>query len=55
MGDFHPIAWYQHYDGGRAFYSGLGHLPETYEQSMFLSHIYGGIYWAATGKGMPSN
>jgi len=55
MGDFHPIAWYQQYDGGRAFYTGLGHLPETYEQSMFLSHLYGGLYWAATGKGLPNN
>src|SRR5690606_34456664 len=21
MGDFHPVAWYHHYDGGRAFYT----------------------------------
>jgi uncharacterized protein len=21
----HPIAWYHEYDGGRAFYTGLGH------------------------------
>ena len=27
MGDFHPVAWYQEYDGGRAFYAALGHLP----------------------------
>lgn len=52
MGDFHPIAWYQEYDGGRSFYTGLGHLGAAYEQPMFLSHLYGGIYWAATGKGM---
>ena len=51
MGDFHPIAWYQRYDGGRSFYTGLGHLAASYEQPMFLSHLYGGIYWAATGKG----
>ncbi|TYK67246.1 ThuA domain-containing protein [Colwellia echini] len=52
MGDFHPMAWFQNYDGGRSFYSGLGHLPENYSQPMFLSHLYGGIYWAATGKGL---
>ncbi|MDO3387612.1 ThuA domain-containing protein [Gilvimarinus sp. SDUM040013] len=52
MGDFHPIAWYHEYDGGRAFYTGLGHVPSTFEDKMFLEHIYGGLYWAATGKGM---
>lgn len=52
MGDFHPIAWYQEYDGGRSFYTALGHLPSTYKQNLFLSHLYGGIYWAATGQGL---
>jgi type 1 glutamine amidotransferase len=51
MGDFHPLAWYQEYDGGRAFYTGLGHLPATYSDTNFLHHVYGGIYWAATGNG----
>ncbi len=27
MGKFHPLAWYQEYDGGRAFQTALGHLP----------------------------
>lgn len=48
---FHPLSWYQEYDGGRAFYTALGHLPETYTDQNFLHHIYGGIYWAATGRG----
>ncbi|MCA0900953.1 ThuA domain-containing protein [Microbulbifer agarilyticus] len=52
MGDFHPLAWYQEYDGGRAFYTGFGHLSTSYTNPMFLSHLYGGIYWAATGKGI---
>jgi type 1 glutamine amidotransferase len=52
MGDFHPVAWYQDYDGGRAFYSALGHMPESYTNRAFLEHIYGGLYWAATGKGI---
>ena len=51
MGDFHPIAWYHNYDGGRAFYSALGHLAATYKDANFMHHLYGGIYWAATGKG----
>ena len=55
MGKFHPIAWYQNYDGGRAFYTGLGHLPATFSDTTFLHHIYGGIYWAATGNGFTAN
>jgi type 1 glutamine amidotransferase len=55
MGNFHPIAWFQEYDGGRAFYTGLGHLPATFSDVHFLHHIYGGIYWAATGNGFTAN
>ncbi|ACB77797.1 ThuA domain-containing protein [Opitutus terrae] len=50
MGDFHPTSWYQNYDGGRAFYTAMGHLPATYLDANFIHHIYGGIYWAATGN-----
>lgn len=52
MGDFHPVAWYHEFDGGRSFYTAMGHMSETYSDRMFLEHIYGGIYWAATGKGI---
>lgn len=48
----HPIAWYQEFDNGRSFYTGLGHLPRIYNDPWFLHHVYGGIYWAATGKGI---
>ena len=50
MGSFHPISWYHDYDGGRSFYTALGHLPAIYSEPAFLNHIYAGIYWAATGK-----
>lgn len=53
MGDFHPISWYHDYDGGRSFYTALGHLPLVYSDPVFMEHLYGGIYWAATGKGLP--
>lgn len=55
MGAFHPISWYQYYDGGRAFYTGLGHLAGTYEDPTFLQHLFGGIYWAATGRGIAAD
>ena len=52
MGAFHPISWYHPYDGGRAFFTALGHIPLTFSDQTFLDHIYGGIYWASTGKGL---
>ena len=52
MGDFHPISWYHNYDGGRAFYTALGHIPACYSDQTFLDHLYGAVYWAATGKGL---
>lgn len=50
MGSFHPVAWYHDYDGGRSFYTALGHMPAVYSEPAFLQHIYAGIYYAATGK-----
>jgi uncharacterized protein len=52
MGNFHPVSWYHEFDGGRSFYTALGHIAALYEDDLFLEHIYGGIYWAATGKGI---
>jgi type 1 glutamine amidotransferase len=45
MGD-HPVAWYHHYEGGRAFYSALGHTSESWFEPAFRSHIAGAIDWA---------
>lgn len=42
----HPIAWYREFDGGRTFYSGLGHTDEAYTDELFLKHIWGGIEYA---------
>lgn len=49
---FHPISWYHNFEGGRAFYTALGHIPQVYSDQSFLDHVFGGIYWAATGKGL---
>lgn len=48
MGTNHPIAWYHRYDGGRAWYTALGHTVESYQDALFLSHLLGGITWAAS-------
>ena len=53
IGKFHPISWYHEFDGGRSFYTALGHIEKVYENQWFLDHLYGGIYYAATGKGIP--
>ena len=45
-GDFHPIAWYHEFDGGRAFYTGGGHTDESYSEDLFLKHLLGGIQYA---------
>jgi uncharacterized protein len=42
----HPMAWYHAYDGGRAFYTEMGHTEESYADSMYLKHILGGIRYA---------
>ena len=47
MGASHPAAWCHSYDGGRAWYTALGHTKESYAESLFLSHLLGGIQWAA--------
>ena len=46
MGDNHPMAWYHEYDGGRSFYTELGHTEESYSDSSYLKHILGGIQYA---------
>lgn len=47
MGDDHPIAWYKEFDGGRSFYTNLGHRPETWADPVFQTHLLEGIRWAA--------
>jgi len=47
MGADHPVAWYHPYQGGRAFYTALGHTTESFGDPVFLGHLLGGIQWAA--------
>lgn len=47
MGAEHPIAWCQDYDGGRSWYTGMGHTEASFTDAKFLSHILGGIKTAA--------
>lgn len=47
MGDDHPIAWYKEFEGGRSFYTNLGHRPETWRDPLFQQHLLAGVKWAA--------
>jgi cytochrome c len=47
MGFDHPITWCQDYDGGRSWYTGLGHTKESYTEPEFLGSLLGGIKTAA--------
>ncbi|HYM31860.1 MAG TPA: ThuA domain-containing protein [Candidatus Cybelea sp.] len=47
MGVDHPIAWCREFDGGRAWYTALGHTVASYGEPLFRQHLLGGILWAA--------
>jgi type 1 glutamine amidotransferase len=42
-GSNHPMAWHHEYEGGKVFYTELGHTNESYSEPLFLQHILGGI------------
>jgi type 1 glutamine amidotransferase len=46
MGTDHPISWYHEYDGGRAWYTAMGHTSASYYEPLFLAHLWGGIMYA---------
>jgi len=45
-GATHPMSWYHDVDGGRSWYTALGHTEESYSDSLFLKHVLGGIKYA---------
>jgi len=46
MGD-HPISWCHDFDGGRAWYTALGHTEESYDEPLYQQHVLGGIMTVA--------
>jgi cytochrome c len=51
MGADHPVAWCHRYDGGRAWYTAMGHTSESFQEPPFLAHLLAGIRWAAGQDG----
>lgn len=51
MGEDHPITWCQEFDGGRSFYTALGHFDEAYTDAFFKTILLNGIFWVANIAG----
>ncbi len=45
-GENHPVVWKHEYDGGRSFYTALGHREELYSDPLFLQQVLGGVEYA---------
>lgn len=48
-GDDHPMVWYHDFDGGRSFYTAMGHTQETYLEPLFMRQLWGGLRYAMGG------
>ncbi|MDP9793400.1 PKD repeat protein/type 1 glutamine amidotransferase [Catenuloplanes nepalensis] len=46
-GPFHPISWCRDYDGGRSFYTGMGHTEGGYGEDVFREHLAGALNWTS--------
>jgi len=47
VNDDHPISWCKRYDGGRMWYTGMGHTEASFLDADFMKHIQGGLEIAA--------
>lgn len=47
MNNKHPIAWYHFYDGGRVFYTGMGHTNDIFDNPLYEKHIIEAVNWAS--------
>ena len=52
FGNRYPAAWCQEFDGGRVWYTALGHSKEDYSNATYLAHLLEGLKWV-TGKPKP--
>jgi cytochrome c len=43
---YHPIAWYHDFDGGRSFYTGIGHNADNFTDPAYMQHVLGGVEYA---------
>jgi type 1 glutamine amidotransferase len=45
MGADHPIVWAHETAVGRAFYTGMGHTKESYDEPAFRQHLLSALRW----------
>jgi type 1 glutamine amidotransferase len=50
FGNRYPAVWCHEFDGGKIWYTALGHSKEDYSDSTYLSHLLEGLKWV-TDKG----
>lgn len=50
MGEIHPITWCGTYEGGRSFYTAMGHGIDRYGDPTFMALLAAGIDWASGGE-----
>lgn len=50
FGDYFPLSWYHEFEGGKQFYTSLGHKEIYYSDATFLKHLLGGIQWSVGDK-----
>ena len=41
-----PISWAHEFEGGRVFYTAMGHTDESYADPYVLDHVAGALRWA---------
>jgi type 1 glutamine amidotransferase len=51
MGTDHPVTWCQDVDGGRSFYTAMGHAAASFTEPWLLHVVLGGIETTAGVKG----
>jgi type 1 glutamine amidotransferase len=45
-----PMSWTRKVDGGRVFYTAMGHTTKSYSEPWFLNHLAEGLDWVLGGK-----
>ena len=50
FGKVFPSVWCNTFDGGRQWFTALGHDKSDFEKPLYMQHILGGLRWVATGK-----
>ncbi len=48
-----PLAWCHVFEGGRCWFTTLGHRKESYADPVFQKHLLGGILWAVGSNSRP--